>query len=66
MRDEGQTFDRKSIRYALGKHADLEALAADCVGTLQTRDLDLGVFFEQDPSLASPPSWGGRRSRSPL
>jgi ATP-dependent DNA helicase RecG len=32
MSSEGQTFERKSIRYALGKAAGLEKLAEDCVG----------------------------------
>ncbi len=54
MRDEGQTFDRKSIRYALGKQADLEALAADCVGLANANGgvMELGV---EDDAQAPPP-----------
>lgn len=32
MSTEGQTFDRKSLRYALGKHEDASGLACECVG----------------------------------
>ncbi len=32
MNREEQELDQKSIRYALGKHADLDGLACDCVG----------------------------------
>ncbi len=32
MSTEGQTFDQKSLRYALGKHEDADGLACDCVG----------------------------------
>jgi ATP-dependent DNA helicase RecG len=32
MNTEGQTLDQKSLRYALGKHADADGLACDCVG----------------------------------
>ncbi len=28
---EGHELDQKSLRYALGKHADLDGLACDCV-----------------------------------
>src|SRR5260370_28343063 len=32
MNAEGQELDLKSIRYALGKQADIDGLACDCVG----------------------------------
>ena len=32
MSIEGQTLDRKSLRYALGRHEDADGLACDCVG----------------------------------
>lgn len=32
MSTEGQTFDLKSLRYALGKHEQADGLACDCVG----------------------------------
>lgn len=32
MSTEGQTLERKSLRYALGKHEDAPGLACDCVG----------------------------------
>lgn len=32
MTDEDDTLDRKSIRYALGRHADSKGLSHDCVG----------------------------------
>ncbi len=32
MSTEGQLFDQKSLRYALGKHDDADGLACDCVG----------------------------------
>lgn len=32
MSIEGQTIDRKSLRYALGRHEDADGLACDCVG----------------------------------
>jgi len=32
MNDESQQLDRKSIHYAVGRHGDAAALAADCVG----------------------------------
>ncbi|MFN0050704.1 MAG: ATP-binding protein [Planctomycetales bacterium] len=32
MTQEGQSLDRKSLRYAIGKHDDLHGLACDCVG----------------------------------
>jgi ATP-dependent DNA helicase RecG len=32
MTAEGQTLDRKSLRYALGKHEKADSLACDCVG----------------------------------
>lgn len=32
MTAEDQTFDQKSLRYALGKHEKADALACDCVG----------------------------------
>ncbi len=32
MSIEGQNLDQKSLRYALGKHADADGLACDCVG----------------------------------
>jgi ATP-dependent DNA helicase RecG len=32
MSIEGQSLDQKSLRYALGKHADADGLACDCVG----------------------------------
>ena len=32
MTREGQEFDRKSLRYALGKHEDAASLSCDCVG----------------------------------
>lgn len=32
MSTEGQSLDQKSLRYALGKHADADGLACDCVG----------------------------------
>ena len=31
MSRDGQELDQKSLRYALGKHADLDGLACDCV-----------------------------------
>ncbi|MEK7866181.1 MAG: ATP-binding protein [Planctomycetota bacterium] len=50
MSDEGQTFDRKSIRYALGRQADLEALSADCVGLANANGgvIHLGVEDDAD------------------
>lgn len=33
---EGQSFDAKSLRYALGKHEDAGGLECDCVGFANT------------------------------
>lgn len=54
MSDEGQKFDRKSIRYVLGKSADAHGLAADCVGLANAAGgvIHLGV---EDASREPPP-----------
>ena len=50
MRTEGQLYDRKSIRYALGKQADYAGLAADCVGLANAQGgvIHLGVENDAD------------------
>ena len=55
MSMEGRMYDRKSIRYALGKSQDMKGLAADCVGLANAAGgvIHLGIEDEkQDP----PPS----------
>jgi ATP-dependent DNA helicase RecG len=54
MNDEGQIYDRKSIRYALGKHADHKGLAADCVGLANAQGGVIHVGIEDDAT--APPS----------
>ncbi len=52
MSDEGQVYERKSIRYALGKSEDMDGLAADCVGLANAAGgvIHLGVEDEaQEP-----------------
>jgi ATP-dependent DNA helicase RecG len=53
MSSEGQTFERKSIRYALGRAADLDKLAEDCVGLANAVGgvIHLGI---EDDALAPP------------
>ncbi len=53
MKTENGQFEQKSIRYALGKQADHDALAADCVGLANARGgfIHLGI----EDSAAVPP-----------
>jgi ATP-dependent DNA helicase RecG len=62
MSQEGQTYDRKSIRYALGKQADHDGLAADCVGLANARGGIIHVGVE-DGADSPPP---GQRVRADL
>lgn len=48
-------YDRKSIRYALGKRSDHEGLAADCVGLANAHGGVIHIGIE-DESAAPPPS----------
>ena len=55
MSTEGQTLDRKSLRYALGKHEDADGLACDCVGFANAAGgtILLGIEDGQDEPPAS-------------
>lgn len=48
MRHEGQFYDRKSIRYALGRRADYSGLAADCVGLANAQGGLIHIGVEND------------------
>jgi ATP-dependent DNA helicase RecG len=50
MNREGHVLDLKSIRYALGKHGDLDGLACDCVGFANASGgaILLGLEDQQD------------------
>ena len=54
MNPEGQLYDRKSIRYALGKSADHDALAADCVGFSNSQGGVLHIGIEDDSETPPP------------
>lgn len=45
---ENQEFDKKSIRYTLGKHADLDGLACHCVGLANSIGGKILVGIEDD------------------
>jgi ATP-dependent DNA helicase RecG len=51
MSDECQTMDKKSIRYALGKHADAHGLACDCVGLANAQGGRILLGIEDDADL---------------
>jgi len=52
MSIEGQTLDRKSLRYAIGRHEDADGLACDCVGFANAMGgvILLGIEDGQDES----------------
>lgn len=54
MNNEGQMYDRKSIRYALGKRADHEGLAADCVGLANAQGGVIHLGIEDDSTAPLP------------
>ena len=54
MTGENQSFEQKSIRYALGKHEDADGLACDCVGLANARGGSILLGVENDQDL--PPS----------
>ncbi|MCX5796866.1 MAG: ATP-dependent DNA helicase [Elusimicrobia bacterium] len=55
MPDENQTFERKSLRYALGKQDEADGLACDCVGLANARGglILLGLENDQDQPPAA-------------
>lgn len=55
MNQEGQELDRKSIRYALGRHSDLDGLACDCVAFANAAGGEILLGIE-DAESDPPPS----------
>lgn len=62
MTSESTTFDRKSIRYVLGKSEDADSLACDCVAFANAQGGTIIIGFEDDQD--SPPA--GQRIPSDL
>lgn len=54
MTSENHIFEQKSIRYALGKHTDVDGLACDCVGLANARGGVILLGLENNQDLPPP------------
>ena len=51
---ENQTYDRKSLRAVMGKTADFDEIAKDCVAFANREGGHLAIGIEDDQELPDP------------